>query len=133
MQIVSNEEETQVFGYLRCHFLKYSMCLSSIGDTHSIYGKSEALLCFGMNTGASGKLLLEAGSVEQPTLHQCVSVYMSEYMFVLLLTLAFHHLNLRFKLFAIYRGILCLISFAIRALYTYEKRFSSGKTLSCAC
>lgn len=55
------------------------MCLSSIEDAHSIYEKSEVLLCFGMNTGnASGKLLLEAGSVEQPTLHQCVSVYMSE-------------------------------------------------------
>ncbi len=130
--MVSNDEETRFFSYLRCHFLKYSMCLSSIGDTHRMYGKSEALLCFGMNTGASGKLLLEAGSVEQPTLHQCVSVYMLENMSVLLLR-PFHHLNLHFKQFAIYRGILCLISFAIRALYTYEKRFSPGKTLSCAC
>lgn len=76
--MVLRDEKPQVFGYLRCHFLKYSMCLSSIGDTHCIYGKSELLLCFVMNTGASGKLLLEAGSVEQPTLHQCVSVYMSE-------------------------------------------------------
>lgn len=75
------------------------MCLSSIGDTHSIYGKFEALLCFGMNTGASGKLLLEAGSVEQLTL-QCVSMYMSEYMFILLFGRAFNHLNCSFKLLA---------------------------------
>lgn len=54
----------KILDYLRCFFsFKYSMCLRSVGDTHSTYGKSEALLCFRMNTGASGKLLLEAGSV----------------------------------------------------------------------